>query len=66
MDLIKVTLHGIGMVKQVQVVNQQLRRQNVVLKINFFNDVDSTIEMVKAVHDDFHADAEIFEHLRTT
>ena len=24
MDLIKVTLHGIGMVKQVQVVNQQL------------------------------------------
>ena len=26
-------------------------------KNQFFNDVDSTIEMVKAVHDDFHADA---------
>ena len=57
MDLIKVTLHGIGMGKQVQVVNQQLPRQNIVLKISFFNDVDCTIEMVKAPHDDFHANA---------
>ena len=32
-------------------------------KNQFFNDVDSTIDMVKAVHDDFHADAEIFKKL---
>ena len=32
-------------------------------KNQFFNDVDSTIDMVKAVYDDFHADAEIFKKL---
>ena len=32
-------------------------------KNQFFNDVDSTIEIVKAVHEDFHADAEIFKKL---
>ena len=32
-------------------------------KNQFFNDVDYTIEMVKAAHGDFHADAEIFKKL---
>ena len=34
MDLIKVTLHGIGMGKHVQAVDQQLKGQNVVQKIS--------------------------------
>ena len=32
-------------------------------KNQFFDDVDCTIEMVKAAHDDFHADEEIFNKL---
>ena len=32
-------------------------------KNQFFDDVDCTIEMVKAAHDDFHADAEVFNKL---
>ena len=32
-------------------------------KNKFFDDVDCTIEMVKAAHDDFHADEEIFNKL---
>ena len=32
-------------------------------KNKFFNDVDCTIEVVKAAHDDFHADAKIFKKL---
>ena len=56
MDLIKVTLHGIGKGKGGPSSGPTNITVELCTKNQFFDNVDCTIEMVKAAHDDFQAD----------
>ena len=60
MDLIKVTLHGIGMGKHVQAVDQQLKGQNVVQKMSPVMMWTTQLKWLKLLMMIFQADLEIF------